>query len=51
MELLRSEPNSDTRAGINYSLKGSESFDYKASITKKSEGGNLEKKMLKLLCH
>ena len=47
----RDEPNSVTRENINYSLEGSKSFDYKPSITGKLEGNNLEKKVLKLLCH
>ena len=37
----RDEPNSGTEGNINYSIK--KSFDYKASITGKLEGNNVEK--------
>ena len=51
----RDEPNSGLTGdnnNINYSIKDSKSFDYKTSITRKSEGNNVKKKMmLKLLCH
>ena len=40
----RDEPNSATSGGINYCLEGSESFNYKDSITGKLEGKNLVKK-------
>ena len=39
----RDEPNSDANNNINYSVKDSKSFDYKASITGKLEGNNTEK--------
>ena len=39
----RNGPNSVTRGGVNYSLEGSKSFNYKASVTGKLEGDNLEK--------
>ena len=50
----RDEPNSGTEGDgdntINYSIKDSESFDYKTSITGELESDNTEK-MLKLLYH
>ena len=39
----RDEPNSGAEGNINYSIKDSKSFDYKASITGKLEDNNLEK--------
>ena len=39
----RDEPNSGANNNINYSVKDSKSFDYKASITGKLEGNNTEK--------
>ena len=39
----RDEPNSGVNNNINYSIKDSKSFDYKASITGKLEGNNTEK--------
>ena len=45
----RDEPNSGAEGNKNYSIKGSKSFDYKTSITRKLENNNVEKK-LKLLC-
>ena len=39
----RDEPNSGANNSINYSIKDSKSFDYKASITGKLEGNNTEK--------
>ena len=39
----RDEPNSGAKNNINYSIKDSKSFDYKASITGKSEGNNTKK--------
>ena len=39
----RGEPNSRAEGNINYSMKGSNSFDYKTSITGKLENENLEK--------
>ena len=41
----RDEPNSGANNSINYSIKDSKSFDYKASITGKLEGNNTEKKV------
>ena len=37
----RDEPNSDAVGNINYTIKNSESFDYKTSITGKLEGNNV----------
>ena len=49
------EPNSGSDGEgnnrINYSMKNSKSFDYKTCITGQLEGGNVENKKLKLLCH
>ena len=42
MELYRDETNSGANNNINYSIKDSKSFDYKASITGKLEGNNTE---------
>ena len=39
----RDEPNTGANNNINYSIKDSKSFDYKASITGKLEGNNTEK--------
>ena len=39
----RDEPNSGAVGNINYSIKNSEPFDYKTSITGKIEGNNVEK--------
>ena len=39
----KDEPNSGTEENINYSIKNSKSFEYKASITGKLEGNNVEK--------
>ena len=39
----RDEPNSGVNNNINYSMKDSKSFDYKASTTGKLEGNNAEK--------
>ena len=39
----RDEPNSGTEGNINYSIKDSNSFDYKTSITRKIDDGNREK--------
>ena len=39
----RDEPNSGVNNNINYSMKDSKSFDYKASTTGKLEGKNTEK--------
>ena len=41
----RDEPNSGAKNNINYSIKDSKSFDYKASITGKLEGNNAEKEV------
>ena len=47
----RDEPNSGAVGNINYSIKDSKSFSYKTSVTGKLKGNNVEKMMLKLLCH
>ena len=47
----RDKPNSGTSNNINYSIKDSKSFDYKATITGKLEGNNTEKEAEFLLCH
>ena len=39
----RDEPNSGVNNNINYSIKDSKSFDYKANITGKLEGNSTEK--------
>ena len=39
----RDEPDGGAVGNINYSIKDSKSFDYKASITRKLEGNNVEK--------
>ena len=39
----RDEPNTGAGENINYSIKNSNSFDYKTSITGKLEGDNVEK--------
>ena len=41
----RDEPNSGANNSINYSIKDSKSFDYKASITGKLEGNNKKKEV------
>ena len=41
----RDEPNSGAVGNINYFIKDSKSFDYKISITGKSEGSNTEKEV------
>ena len=38
----KDEPNTGANNNINYSMKDSKSFDYKASITGKLEGNNTE---------
>ena len=43
LNYYRDEPNGDGVGNINYSIKNSESFDYKTSITGKLEGNNVEK--------
>ena len=48
----RDEPNSGLAGdnnNINYSIKDSKSFDYKTSITRKSEGNNVEKNDVKIV--
>ena len=48
----RDEPNSGLGGEgnkINYSIKDSESFDYKTSITRKLENGNAEKDDAKIV--
>ena len=47
----RDEPNSGAVGNVNYSIKDSNSFNYKTSITVKLEGNNVEKDDVKLLCH
>ena len=49
----RDEPNSGINGGINYSIRGSKSFDYKANFTEGGAKQNIltKKMMLKLLCH
>ena len=44
----RNEPNSGAVGNINYSIKDSKSFDYKASIAGKLEGNNVEKDDIEL---
>ena len=39
----RDEPNSGAVGNTNYSIKDSESFDYKISVTRKLKGSNVEK--------
>ena len=41
----RDEPNSGAVGNVNYFIKDSKSFDYKISITGKSEGNNTEKEV------
>ena len=41
----RDEPNSGAVGDINYSIRGSKSFDYKTSITERLEGNNTEKEV------
>ena len=43
LNYYRDEPNGGAVGNINYSIKNSESFDYKTSITGKLEGNNVEK--------
>ena len=43
LNYYRDEPNGGAVGNINYSIKRSESFDYKTSITGKLEGNNVEK--------
>ena len=45
----RDEPNSGAAGNINYSIKNSESFDYKTSITGKLEGNNVEKNDIEIV--
>ena len=48
----RNESNSDlggANNNINHSIKDSKSFDYKTSITGKSEGNNVEKQDVKIV--
>ena len=47
----RDEPNSGAVGNINYSIKDSKSFKYKASITGKLEGNNIEKDGVEIVCH
>ena len=41
----RDEPNNGTEANINYTIKGSKSFDYKTNITGRLESKNTEKEV------
>ena len=43
----KDEPNSGAEGNINYSIKDSESFNYKTSITGKLEGNDVEKEDIK----
>ena len=45
----RDEPNSGTEGNINYSIKDSNSFDYKTSITGKLEGNNVKNDDVKIV--
>ena len=41
----RDEPNNGTEGNINYTIKGSKSFDYKTNITGRLESKNIEKEV------
>ena len=41
----RDEPNNGTEGNINYTIKGSKSFDYKTNITGRLESKNTEKEV------
>ena len=45
----RDEPNSGTEGNINYSIKDSNSFYYKTSITGKLEGNNVKNDDVKIV--
>ena len=45
MELLQRQTNSGAVEDIDYSIKGSKSFDYKTSVTGRLEGSNTEKEI------
>ena len=45
----RDESNSGEVGNINYSIKGSKSFDYKTSITGKLENNNAEKEGVEIV--
>ena len=45
----RDELNSGVEGNINYSIKGSKSFDYETSIIGKLEGNNVEKEKVKIV--
>ena len=47
----RDEPNSGAERNINYSIKDSESFNYKTRIIGKLEGNSVEKDILRLPYH
>ena len=47
----RDEPNSGTEGNINSSIKDSESFNYKTSITGKLEVNDVEKEDIKKLLY
>ena len=44
----RVESNSGINGGINYSIMGSKSFDYKANFI---EGGVTQNNLIKMMCH
>ena len=44
----RDESNSGINGGINYSIMGSKSFDYKANFI---EGGVTQNNLIKMMCH
>ena len=44
----REEPSSDAEGNINYSVKGSKSFDYKTGLTGKLENNNNELENIKI---
>ena len=41
----RDKPNSAAVGDTNYSIRGSKSFDYKTSVTRRLEGNNTEKEV------
>ena len=47
----RDEPNSGSEGNINYSIKDSESFNYKTRVIGKLEVNSVEKDILRLLYH
>ena len=48
-DYYRDKPNSGTEGNINYSIKGSKSFDYKTSITGKLEGNTVENESVEIV--